>query len=57
MKLAAAIHTTNEFFKFLNSCELYLGVKIQIKFIEKLDSSMVVSYNKKTAERLLVEKL
>jgi DtxR family Mn-dependent transcriptional regulator len=59
------IHTTDEFLKFLNSRELQLGLKIKIKKVEKFDGSMLISYNKKTAEslshtvseRLLVEKL
>jgi DtxR family transcriptional regulator, Mn-dependent transcriptional regulator len=65
VKLAAVIHTTDDFLKFLNIRELQLGLKIKIKAIEKFDGSMVVSYNKRTAEmlshtvceRLLVEKL
>jgi DtxR family Mn-dependent transcriptional regulator len=65
VRLSAVIHTTDEFLKFLNSRELQLGLKIKIKSIEKFDGSMVISYNKKTAEslshtvseRLLVEKL
>jgi DtxR family transcriptional regulator, Mn-dependent transcriptional regulator len=65
VRLAAVIHTTDEFLKFLNSRELHLGLKIKIKSVEKFDSSMVVAYNKKNAEtlshtvceRLLVEKL
>jgi len=65
VKLAAVIHTTDDFLKFLNSRELQLGLKIKIKSVEIFDGSMVVAYNKKTAEtlshtvseRLLVEKL
>ena len=65
VKLAAVIHTTDDFLKFLNIRELHLGLKIKIKAIEKFDGSMVVSYNKRTGEmlsytvceRLLVEKL
>ncbi len=65
VKLAAVIHTTDEFLKFLNSRELHLGLKIKIKAIEKFDGSMLVAYHKKNAEslshtvseRLLVEKL
>ena len=65
VKLAAVIHTTDDFLKFLTIRELQLGLKIKIKAIEKFDGSMVVSYNKRTAEmlshtvceRLLVEKL
>lgn len=65
VRLSAVIHTTDEFLKFLNSRELQLGLKIKIKNVEKFDGSMVIAYNKKTAEslshtvseRLLVEKL
>ena len=65
VKLAAVIHTTDDFLKFLTIRELQLGLKIKIKAIEKFDGSMVVSYNKRAAEmlsytvceRLLVEKL
>jgi len=65
VKLAAVIHTTDDFLKFLNSRELYLGLKLKIKSVESFDGSMIVSYNKKTAEslsltvseRLLVAKL
>ena len=65
VKLAAVIHTTDEFLKFLNSRGLQLGLKIKIKAVEKFDGSMTVSFLKKSAEslsqtvceRLLVEKL
>lgn len=65
VRLSAVIHTTDDFLKFLNSRELQLGLKIKIKNVEKFDGSMVIAYNKKTAEslshtvseRLLVEKL
>ena len=65
VKLAAVIHTTDDFLKFLNTRELHLGLKIKIKSVEKFDGSMVVAYNKKTSEslshtvseRLLVEKI
>ena len=65
VKLAAVIHTTDEFLKFLNSRDLYLGLRLKIKSVESFDGSMVVSYNKKNAEslsltvseRLLVEKV
>ncbi len=65
VKLAAVIHTTDDFLKFLNSRELQLGLKIKIKSVERFDGSMVIAYNKKTAEtlsrtvseRLLVEKM
>ena len=65
VKLAAVIHSTDGFLKFLNARELQLGLKIKIRSIEKFDGSMVISYNKKNAEMLshtvcemlLVEKL
>lgn len=65
VRLAAVIHTTDDFLKFLNARELQLGTKIKIKSIEQFDRSMTVSYNKKSmemlsqtvCERLLVEKL
>ena len=64
VSLAAVIHTTDEFLKFLNSRELHLGLRIKINSIESFDGSMIVSYNKRKAEtlsstvtsRLLVEK-
>lgn len=63
--LAAVIHTTDEFLKFLNGRDLHLGLKIKIKKVEKFDGSMVIAYHKKNAEslshtvseRLLVEKI
>jgi DtxR family Mn-dependent transcriptional regulator len=65
VKLAAVIHTTDDFLKFLNMRELHLGLNMKIKAIEKFDGSMIVSYGKRAAEmlshtvcdRLLVEKL
>lgn len=65
IKLAAAINTSVEFLKFLNSRELRLGLKLKIKSVEPFDNTMIVSYDKRQAEtlshtvceRLLVEKL
>ncbi len=65
VKLSAVIQTSDDFLKFLNSRGLILGQKIKIKNIEKFDSSMTVTYGKKSdemishtvSERLLVEKL
>ena len=65
VKLSAVIHSTDEFLKFLNVRELFLGVKIKIKSVETFDGSMILNYNKRTAEmlsctvceRLLVEKV
>ena len=65
VKLAAVIHTSSEFLKFLNSREMKLGLKIKIKTVEPFDGSMIVSYVNRpletlshtASERLLVEKL
>lgn len=65
VKLAAVIHTTDDFLKFLTSRELQLGSRMRIKNIEKFDRSMIVNYNNRAAEmlshtvceRLLVVKL
>ncbi len=64
VKLSAVINGTDDFFKFLSSRELQLGVRIKIKSIEVFDGSMLVSYGKRSGEtlshtvteRLLVEK-
>ncbi len=65
IKLAAVIHTSSEFLKFLNSRELSLGLKVKIKSVEPFDNSMVVTYSNHpsetlshtVSERLLVEKI
>lgn len=65
VKLSAVINGTDEFFRFLSSRELQLGVRIKIKLIEVFDESMQVSYGKRNletlshtvTERLLVEKI
>lgn len=64
VKLAAVINTSSDFLKYLNSREMQLGLKMQIKSIEAFDKSMVVFYEKHptetlshlVCERLLVEK-
>jgi DtxR family transcriptional regulator, Mn-dependent transcriptional regulator len=64
VRLAAVIHTSAEFLKFLNSREMKLGLKLKIKSIEVFDKTMVVSYtdhpsetlSHTVCERLLVEK-
>jgi DtxR family transcriptional regulator, Mn-dependent transcriptional regulator len=63
--MAAVINTSDEFLKFLNSRDIYLGLQMQVKSVEPFDNSMVVSYNKHTSEtlsalvckRLLVDKV
>lgn len=65
VKLAAVTNSTDEFLKFLNSRNLYLGLVVTIKAIESFDKSMQVSYGKSShemisitvAEKLLTEKL
>ena len=64
VRLAAVINTSSEFLKFLNAREMRLGLKMKIRSIEPFDRSIVVSYEKRTAEvlsniaceRLLVER-
>jgi DtxR family transcriptional regulator, Mn-dependent transcriptional regulator len=65
VKLAAVTNSTDDFLKFLNSRNLYLGLVVTIKAIENFDKSMKVSYGKSSnemisiqvAEKLLTEKL
>jgi len=65
VKLAAVLHTSPDFLKFLNSRELQLGHKITILSVEPFDQSMVISYGKRhqevisslASERLLVDKI
>lgn len=63
--MAAVINTSDEFLKFLNGRDIYLGLQMEVKSVEPFDNSMVVSYNKHTSEtlsalvckRLLVDKV
>lgn len=63
--LAAVIHTSSDFLKFLSNRDMHLGIKIKIKSIESFDKSMTVNYGKHqieilsnvVCERLLVEKV
>ena len=66
VKLAAVIHTTDDFLKFLNLRGLSLGIQLTIGAVEKFDGSMVISHHNKkgsftlshiVCDRLLVEKL
>lgn len=65
VRVSAVINTSDEFLKFLNSREIYLGLKIKINSVEPFDNTMVVSYYKHLSEtlshvvceRLLVEKV
>jgi DtxR family transcriptional regulator, Mn-dependent transcriptional regulator len=64
VKVAAVIHTSSEFLKFLNNREIRLGTEMKIKSVESFDGSMTVSYDSRPSEtlshvvveRLLVEK-
>ena len=51
VKLAAVIHTSTEFLKFLNSREMKLGIKIKIRSIEAFDQTMVVGYGNRPSQR------
>ena len=65
VKLAAVIHTSSEFLKFLSNRDMHLGTKIKIKSIESFDKSITITYGKArtetvsnvVCERLLVEKV
>ncbi len=65
VKILAVIHGSDEFLTFLNSREIFLGLKMKIKHIENFDKTMLVSYTKHSTttlshtvcERLLVEKI
>ena len=52
VKVSAVINTSDEFLNFLNSREIYLGLKMKINFIESFDSTMTVSYNNRSSEML-----
>ncbi|GAB3005295.1 metal-dependent transcriptional regulator [Niabella terrae] len=64
VRLAAVVHTSQDFLIYLNQHELQLGERLKIKSIEAFDGSMVVSYTQHPAtqlsaqvcDRLLVEK-
>ncbi len=60
VKLSAVTHSSEDFLKFLNSRGLYLGLILKVTAIENFDSSMMVSYGKKTNEtlsKMVTEKL
>ena len=50
--LAAVIHSTDDFLKFLNGRKLQLGTIIKIKSVEDFDGSMQVIYEGKKIETL-----
>jgi DtxR family Mn-dependent transcriptional regulator len=63
LKLAAVVHSSSEFLRFLNNRGIRLGLRIKVKSVESFDRSMVVSFDNRqetlsliVCERLLVEK-
>ena len=64
VRLKAVLDSSSQFLKYLNSRDLKLGMKLQIKSVEPFDQSMVISYgvrrsetlSHKVAEMLLCEK-
>ncbi len=63
VKLAAVVHSSADFLKFLNNRGIRLGLRIKIKSVEPFDGSLVVAYDGRqetlsrvVGERLLVEK-
>lgn len=50
--LAAVTNSSEAFLKFLNSKDLYLGIKVKVISIEAYDGNMIVSYGKKAKETL-----
>lgn len=52
VKIAAVINTSDEFLRFLNSRNIYLGLKMKIKHVEPFDNTMVVGYDKRSSETL-----
>ncbi len=52
VKLAAVVHSSDDFLKFLNTRELKLGTILKIKSVEPFDKSMTVSYGKRNDEVL-----
>lgn len=65
VRLAALLHSSSDFLKFLNSRDLTLGTALKIKSVEPYDNSMVVAYKNRDPEtlsevvcrQLLVERL
>ena len=65
VRLVSLRHSSKEFLEFLDSREISLKMKLEVKSMEAFDNSMLVSYAKhpsetlsqKVCERLLVEKV
>ena len=52
VRLVALAHASNDFLKFLNSRDLNLQTKIEIRSVEPYDNSMIVSYESHPSEML-----
>jgi DtxR family transcriptional regulator, Mn-dependent transcriptional regulator len=60
VKLAAVTNSSEDFLKFLNGKDLYLGITVKVLSIEEFDGNMVVGYGKKikeTLSKIVAEKL
>jgi DtxR family transcriptional regulator, Mn-dependent transcriptional regulator len=60
VKLMAVTNSSEDFLKFLNSRNLFLGLQVKILHIETFDGSIQVSYGKKekeTLSKIVAEKL
>jgi DtxR family Mn-dependent transcriptional regulator len=63
VRLAAVVHSSSDFLKFLNHRQIHLGLRIKVRTVESFDGSLVVAYENReetlsriVCERLLVEK-
>jgi DtxR family Mn-dependent transcriptional regulator len=52
IRLKAVLDSSSSFLKYLNSRDLKLGLKLQVKSIEPFDHSMLVSYGNRRTETL-----
>jgi DtxR family transcriptional regulator, Mn-dependent transcriptional regulator len=52
LRLKAVLDSSSSFLKYLNSRELKLGLKMQVKSIEPFDQTMIVSYGNRRTETL-----
>lgn len=52
LRLKAVLDSSSSFLKYLNSRELKLGLKLQVKSIEPFDQTMMVSYGNRRTETL-----
>ncbi len=52
LRLKAVLDSSSDFLKYLNSRELKLGLKLQVKSVESFDQTMLVSYGNHRSETL-----